>query len=244
MHPSARIAFIALGLAGCEARPPVDSGAAAPQPPVAATPAPATATASLPSSAHVPSAKQAPSDTMTHWTCDELGLMVRIAADGRQLVIDWSGARRVLPADPADATRYTDRDTAFEIRPDSARLQLEGDASRACIAAARASPWNAALLRGVAFRAVGNEPGWHVEIDRGETPALRAALDYGERELVLERSRRSGDTVRGTASGEDVELRIERRPCEDGMSGQRFEARATLRVGERAYTGCGAFLDD
>lgn len=40
-----------------------------------------------------------------------------------------------------------------------------------------ASPWDAAAARGVAFRAVGNEPGWYVEVGRGATAALHATLD-------------------------------------------------------------------
>ena len=47
----------------------------------------------------------------------------------------------------------------------------------------------------------------------------------------------------GTAAdGTPVVLEIDRTRCHDGMSGEAFEAAATLTVGDRSYQGCGAFL--
>ena len=113
---------------------------------------------------------------------------------------------------------------------------------------APASPWEAAAARGVAFRAVGNEPGWFAEVDRGDAPALRATLDYGERTIEVPRAMAlDGDAFgyHGEADdGTSVVLRIRREPCSDGMSDQAYEASATLAVGETTYRGCGRFLAD
>jgi hypothetical protein len=35
----------------------------------------------------------------------------------------------------------------------------------------------------VAFRAVGQEPGWVAEVDTGERPSMRVSLDHGQRQL-------------------------------------------------------------
>lgn len=98
------------------------------------------------------------------------------------------------------------------------------------------------------FRAIGQEPGWLAEVARGDAPAIRLLLDYGERRLSLQRSTRfggDGDLTfghRGTAEGTVVELRIHRETCHDTMSGEAFETRVELRVGEERFVGCGMFL--
>lgn len=182
-------------------------------------------------------------DGPAHWECGELGLMARPAKDALRL--DANGHHWTLPRAPAaSGVRHADAaGNAFHSKGATATLVLAGEPARDCVPAREASPWNAALLRGVAFRAVGNEPGWFVELARGEAPRLRAKLDYGERELVVERMAPRGAGFEGRAGEVPVRLDIRREPCTDGMSGQRFEAGVSLRVGERAYTGCGAFLE-
>jgi uncharacterized membrane protein len=99
--------------------------------------------------------------------------------------------------------------------------------------------------RASGFRAVGNEPGWIVEVGTGEAPAMRATLDYGERILEVEHAQRAGDSYTGTtADGTDLKLDINRTSCQDDMSGETFEAGAVLTAGEQSYRGCGAFLSE
>lgn len=167
-----------------------------------------------------------------HWECGDLGVMSR-AADGG-IRVDANGA----------AWTTGTRGVRFDVRGDTARLALPGDTVRDCVPARQPSPWNAAVLRGLAFRAVGNEPGWFVEVDAGSNPMLRATLDYGERRLDVANVQRTADGYRGMSGGQPVTLVVRRTACTDGMSGQRFEASATLRVGERDYSGCGAVLGD
>lgn len=108
-----------------------------------------------------------------------------------------------------------------------------------------ASPWEQAKARGIGFRAVGNEPGWLVEVGSGKTPALHAELDYGQRVLDVRHVQTTARGFRGNATdGTRITLDIERVPCRDDMSGQPFPAKATLQVGDKSYSGCGVFLDD
>lgn len=119
------------------------------------------------------------------------------------------------------------------------RVGASGDA-----AAARPSPWDAAKARGVAFRGIGQEPGWLVEVGRGEAPTLHAELDYGARTVDVARASPQGDGYTGrTAGGMEVALLIERTACSDGMSGEAFPATVRLTVGGQRYRGCGRFLD-
>ena len=105
--------------------------------------------------------------------------------------------------------------------------------------------WKEAAERGVAFRAVGQEPGWYVEVGGNDAPGLHAVLDYGERTVdVAEVEGMDGDQgYRGTAGdGTKVVVRTSAGPCFDGMSGQRFPSKVELTVGDRTYSGCGAYL--
>jgi uncharacterized membrane protein len=80
------------------------------------------------------------------------------------------------------------------------------------------------------------------EVQLGDVPTLHAEIDYGERKLdvgAVAKTREgwSGQTPDGTA----VALEIERVECLDDMSGEKFQARARLRVGDQSYRGCGSF---
>ncbi|HET7359330.1 MAG TPA: hypothetical protein VFJ04_04215, partial [Rhodanobacteraceae bacterium] len=115
-------------------------------------------------------------------------------------------------------------------------------------AAQAASPWDDARARGVGFRAVGNEPGWTVEVDKGAAPPLRAVLDYGQRQVQVAHTQPFTDPATGvvgfrgnSADGTRVELTIQRGQCEDA-SGASFDASADLAVGGQHYKGCGRFL--
>lgn len=105
-------------------------------------------------------------------------------------------------------------------------------------------PWDEARARGVAFRAVGNEPGWYVEVDGGDAPAMRLFLDYGERQVAFERTTVMPEPLgfRGVRGEVAAELRLYPERCADGMSGQEFAVRAELIVNGAEYRGCGQFL--
>lgn len=194
----------------------------------------------------------APADPTTsstaarHWECGDLGVMSRFAADASNVRLDANGRTWMLPlARSASGTRYADgAGTEFWTKGATGTLTIDREPPRDCVIAREPSPWNAALLRGIAFRAVGNEPGWFVEVHRGEAPQLRATLDYGERTLTVDDLTPRAEGFTGTAGQDTVTLDVRRRECADGMSGQRFEATATLQVGARRYTGCGAWLAD
>lgn len=114
-------------------------------------------------------------------------------------------------------------------------------------AAAQASPWEQARARGIAFRGIGNEPGWLVEVGTGELPTLHAELDYGERKIEIARAQPlSGVSgYAGTTSdGVEVELQLQRGDCSDGMSDQTYPVSAKLSVGDKTYAGCGRFLQE
>ena len=104
--------------------------------------------------------------------------------------------------------------------------------------------WHQAKLRGVAFRAIGQEPGWLLEITTGEEILLvtnygedRAAYPYVE-PVVFHGERRTEyrlpeyDTI--------IEIRSE--PCADSMSGEQFAASVTVSRADAKLAGCGQAL--
>jgi putative lipoprotein len=104
-------------------------------------------------------------------------------------------------------------------------------------------PWEAARERGVDFRAVGQEPGWWLEISGRD---LELAVDYGERRLTLREPKRELEggrrVYRGTADGHAVEVGLEKRRCEDAMSGEAFTTTVTVELDGETYRGCGRTL--
>ncbi|MGH8085417.1 MAG: MliC family protein [Lysobacter sp.] len=190
-----------------------------------------------------------------HWQCGEVGVASTYSDDAQRVALAFSGRELELPiAVSASGARYADTTgNEFWTKGDSGTLTLASEAGsetakRECTRSERPSPWFQAAERGVGFRAVGNEPGWFVEVDRGETPVLRATLDYGERKVEVALAEALQGDASGysgtTADGTKVALSITRAPCQDDMSGESFEAGVRLEVGDMVYNGCGAFLSD
>lgn len=104
--------------------------------------------------------------------------------------------------------------------------------------------WHKAKLRGVAFRAIGQEPGWLLEITNGEEILL--VTDYGETRnsypyvepVVYQEERRTQYVLE--SYGVTVEIRGQR--CTDVMSGEAFEVSVSIIMTDRRLEGCGRAL--
>jgi heat shock protein HslJ len=123
-----------------------------------------------------------------------------------------------------------------------ARL-LEIDRDRAL------APWDGVffeLVRDRDFRAVGQEPGWQLEIRQGAE--MRFTFDYGKNSAVTPAARVNVDPGTGTrtyhAVAEANDLRVEIVPvaCTDTMSGRPFATTVTVTLNGRSYRGCGEGL--
>jgi len=102
--------------------------------------------------------------------------------------------------------------------------------------------WEDSKLRGNDFRAVGNEPGWYLEIADGGKKTL-LVTDYGSEkyELVLPKPYTSKASTRYKIKG-FLDILIEDKRCSDSMSGHRFNSKVTVRIGGKVYKGCGKTL--
>lgn len=104
--------------------------------------------------------------------------------------------------------------------------------------------WHQAKLRGVAFRAIGQEPGWLLEITNGEEILL--VTDYGQSRnsypyvepVVYQEERRTQYVLE--PYGITVEIRGQH--CTDVMSGEVFEVSVSIIMTDRQLEGCGRAL--
>jgi len=104
--------------------------------------------------------------------------------------------------------------------------------------------WHRAKLRGVAFRAIGQEPGWLLEITDGTEIML--STDYGQHAgnypyiepVVYQDQRRT----RYVIDGQNIEIEIRGQPCQDVMSGEEFAVSVTITLADRELNGCGRAL--
>ena len=93
------------------------------------------------------------------------------------------------------------------------------------------------------FRAIGQEPGWSLEIN--ESGRVDFVTDYGGRSYAFDDAERMPEsgraltTYRARSAGHALEVVVEDRPCSDTMSGEAFEATVTIRLDDEEYRGCG-----
>jgi uncharacterized membrane protein len=101
--------------------------------------------------------------------------------------------------------------------------------------------WEGARAAGVDFRAVGQEPGWIIDIYSGDR--IVALLDYGERLIEFPRpeptSLEGSTSYQTQADGHTLSVIIRRSPCQDGMSGEAYPATVDVVVDGRTLNGCG-----
>ena len=104
--------------------------------------------------------------------------------------------------------------------------------------------WHQAKLRGVAFRAVGQEPGWLLEMTDGVEIVL--LTNYGEsRDSYPYVEPQVDQAARRTLfvlDEHDLVIEIRGESCVDTMSGENFSTTVTITLAESVLRGCGRAL--
>ncbi|MEQ1493142.1 MAG: hypothetical protein ABL932_21590 [Terricaulis sp.] len=109
-------------------------------------------------------------------------------------------------------------------------------------ALAQMPSWDAARAAGVDFRAVGQEPGWIVDVYTQNR--IVALLDYGQTLIEFPRNAPTNPAEGSTryesqANGHSIAMTVRRFPCEDAMSGEAYPATVEVVVDGRTLNGCG-----
>lgn len=184
--------------------------------------------------------------TLVYECPDGAELVVRVQGE-RAWVLAPAGTVELAQVRAASGAKYESADALYWSKGEEALLTVRGETHRDCRNNRRRAVWEDARLRGVDFRAVGNEPGWLVEVSGGGN--IRYVGDYGETTLELEArapmENKGGRRMRYTADdgSHRMMVLIEGERCTDTMSGEVFPDRVTVILDGRTLRGCGRALD-
>ena len=163
---------------------------------------------------------------------------VRIEPVSMQHVRSASGARY-------EGT-FDGESVVFWNQGQEARLEIGDTVYGSCVRDNYRSVWEKAKLDGVDFRAVGNEPGWLVDIYSGDRFDVQwrygertAVLPYTEPNLDGDAAQDSVTVFRSQTADHTFEMTIVGGGCTDSMSGHEFAASVTIVIDGSEYTGCG-----
>jgi len=172
---------------------------------------------------------------------DNLAYTVRASA-AEAWVFHHAGTRRLSAIPAPRGTRYSDGIFELWIDGEHAQLSESGGPHRSCHNDPRRAVWERAKLDGADFRAVGNEPGWSLEILAGTRMVLLA--DYGATRLELPLPEPTVDhaTRRTRWDAGEIRLEVIGRPCRDSMSGESFETEVIVHWQGSTLRGCGRAL--
>jgi putative lipoprotein len=181
---------------------------------------------------------QAKPPVVASFDCDTLALTATFHED--RVVIELPERALTLPqVVSGSGARYSNGATTFWNKGRDATYEVKG---RTQTCRERREPWQEAADRGVDFRAVGQEPGWFLEIDTGKQ--IRLVYDYAEHEMVTPAP---APLTKDTSTVYDVMVeeaghlvvKIHDASCRDAMSGETFPRSVTVMVGTRTLHGCG-----
>ena len=154
-----------------------------------------------------------------------------------------------LPGDALRRAGLPERVTVLEVSCGSVPWTVIGgrligiDADRAL------APWDGIffeLTRESDFRAVGQEPGWLLEMRHGGQ--IRLITGYGADTVIAPTPPVETDSAtharnyHAVTGARDLRLLIQPAACTDVMSGEAYETTVTVTLDGRAYQGCGGPL--
>jgi putative lipoprotein len=180
------------------------------------------------------------------FTCDDAYEFVARIEGDRGWLFRPEGTVALPQVPSASGARYSDGSVTFWTKGQEALLDEGGRTHRGCRNHPGRAVWEHAKLGGADFRAVGNEPGWHLEIRQQSRIVL--VTDYGASHDEFDLPEPSVDpearvTRYETArDGLRLTLILRGSPCRDTMSGEAFETAVVVILDGRELRGCGRAL--
>jgi len=146
----------------------------------------------------------------------------------------------------ASGAKYSNGLSTFWTKGNKASLELGSEVHKDCINNHSKAIWEDAKLNGADFRAVGNEPGWHLEIMHDKE--LVFTSQYGETTYSFSTSQQKIDqAARKTVysaneKGHKLSVTIHGVSCQDTMSDDTYESTVTVVLDDKLFKGCGKAL--
>ena len=152
-----------------------------------------------------------------------------------------------LPHVPSGSgAKFSEAQITYWSKADEAFIEIGDEKHTDCKNNRALAIWEDAKLRGVDFRAIGNEPGWNLEIIQNEKIVFVG--DYGQKRYAFSTTGPSTDQQSRTTVYEaqndkhDLSVIIIGRRCHDTMSGEAFETTVNVILDGKIYRGCGKAL--
>ena len=150
-----------------------------------------------------------------------------------------------LPQTTTDSgLMFSNGQISFWLDTEKAKLKSGNRLYDNCLNNRARAIWEHAKLNGVDFRAVGNEPGWYLEIYEGNK--IRFVADYGKvryKDINLPDPQiipNTHKTVYTFVIDEHVlEISIEAKLCRDTMVDEQYENTVIVNLDDKKYIGCG-----
>ena len=144
------------------------------------------------------------------------------------------------------AGSYRNDQTYFQINGQEASLEASGVKNLLCKNDRWRAIWEHAKLNGADYRAIGNEPGWTLDIRNQENIIL--ITDYGSTRHEFRLPKPEVDETnritryQSKDSDHELILMISGEACLDSMSGEEFSSKATVTLDGKTLQGCGRAL--
>jgi len=178
------------------------------------------------------------------YECDDFEFVV--SQGDEQVVVHTEDDYRVLPqVRAASGARYEDGHMLFWSKGSEASLEVGERRYSGCQLNPARAPWEEARRRGVSFRALGQEPGWVLEIQPERYMLLDA--DYGGLRVLMPTPEPEltdgGERYTSVTEAHEMQVDIVLETCADTMSGAVYRNRVTVNLDGRVFRGCGDALE-
>ena len=180
------------------------------------------------------------------YTClGDFRFSTRPAGDGISLALH---TRTLALSRTVSATdeRYAGEGHVFWSKGDTASLETPAGMQLDCRRRFAATPWEEARLLGSDFRAIGQEPGW--ALDLAEVRGIRFITADGAIRAFAPMPTPTWDGSAGSLTyaakteAQAITVTLRETPCRDAMSGERMSHAVTVQLGGREFRGCGMVL--
>ena len=174
--------------------------------------------------------------------CDDNSRFTVRATESEAWLFHSTGTLNLMSVAAAQQSEYANDQYRLSISGENAEFATIGAETVECLNDRRSAIWEHAKLNGADFRAVGNEPGWNLEIQEGSRIVLVA--DYGASRTEVALPEPIENSIARTTRWDTAEftLEVSGNRCTDSMSGESFESTVVVTWGETVLRGCGRAL--